>query len=212
MFSRLMPREGKFFDLFNAHAQQIVIGAKSLVALMDAFWSARDQVPHHIRVIDEAETRADEITHEVIGLLHKTFITPLDRDEIHQLINGMDDIIDLIQDISETVTLYDISSVTSEMRTLAVSSLSCVERVKVAVGMLSNLDNGQTILSICREISALETEADRVMRSAMSKLFRDEPDVRQVLKLKHIYEILETVTDRCDDVANTIEGIVLENS
>lgn len=212
MFSRLMPREGKFFDLFNAHAQQIVIGTKSLVALMDAFWSERDQVPQHIRAIDEAETRADEITHEVIGLLHKTFITPLDRDEIHQLINGMDDIIDLIQDVAETVTLYDISSVTSEMRTLAVSSLSCVERVKVAVGMLSNLDNGQAILAICREISALETEADRVMRSAMSKLFRDEPDVRQVLKLKHVYEILETITDRCDDVANTIEGIVLENS
>jgi uncharacterized protein len=212
MFSRLMPREGKFFDLFNAHAQQIVIGTKSLVSLMDAFWSARDQVPQHIRAIDEAETRADEITHEVIGLLHKTFITPLDRDEIHQLINGMDDIIDLIQDVAETVTLYDISSVTSEMRTLAVSSLSCVERVKVAVGMLSNLDNGQAILAICREISALETEADRVMRSAMSKLFRDEPDVRQVLKLKHVYEILETITDRCDDVANTIEGIVLENS
>ena len=148
----------------------------------------------------------------MIGLLHKTFITPLDRDEIHELINGLDDIIDMIQEVSETVTLYDVSSVTSEMRTLAVTSLSCVERVKVAVGMLSNLDNGQNILAICREISGLELEADRTMRSAMSKLFRDEPDVRQVLKLKHIYESLETITDRCDDVANTIEAIVLENS
>jgi len=207
-----MPQEGKFFDLFNAHAEQIVAGGQALVALMSALNRTGDEAAQHRKTIDVAENRADKITHETMALLHKTFITPLDRDEIHHLITGLDDILDLIQDTAQTVTLYDIRRGTPEAINLAEIVLSCCDRVRCAVALLHSMDNGPDILKTCHDIDQLESDADRVMRSAMSKLFRDEPDVRELIKFKAIYELLETVTDRCEDVANIIEGIVLENS
>ena len=207
-----MPQEGKFFDLFNAHAEQLVQGAQALVALMDALNRSDAEAAKHCELIDVIENRADKITHETMAMLHKTFITPLDRDEIHQLITRMDDILDLIQDAAQTVTLYDIRRITPEAMNLAEICLSCCDRVRSAVALLHTMDNGVAILKTCQDIDRLESDADRVMRGAMSKLFRDEPDVRQLIKFKAIYELLETVTDRCEDVANIIEGIVLENS
>ena len=127
----------------------------------------------------------------------------------------MDDVADLIQDSAETMALYDVRHMTEEMRRLTDLSVRCCERLKDAVGLISDLSNASTAeaaLKTCEEIDKLESDADRVMRSAMSKLFREEPDVREVIKLKAIYELLETITDKCEDVANLIEGIVLENS
>lgn len=212
MFGRLMPKEGKFFDLFNAHADLIVEGGQQLVAMMKSLANGTDGVDVFAAAIDKAETSADRITHETVSQLHKTFITPLDRDEIHQLITRMDDILDLTQDVAQTIALYDIQRATPEAVTLAEITQSCCESVKKAVRMLHSMDNAQAILATCREIDQLESDADRVMRGAMSKLFRDEPDVRQIIKLKAVYELLETITDRCEDVANILEGIVLENS
>ena len=208
MFGRLMPREGRFFELFNEHAEQIVLGSRELVALM----TIGDDIQRRAYEIETIEKRADRITQTTIELLHKTFITPLDRDEIHQLITRMDDILDLMEDASQSIFLYDIRQITPEARKLAELCQACGEQVKVAVGMLSNMNNSVQILAACEEIDKIESDADHVMRSAMAKLFRDEPDVRQVIKLKAVYELLETVTDRCEDVANIIEGIVLENS
>jgi predicted phosphate transport protein (TIGR00153 family) len=212
MFGRFMPQEGKFFELFNAHAEQIVLGGQALVALMVTLNKSNEEAAKHCESINVIEGRADKITHETMAQLHKSFITPLDRDEIHQLITSLDDILDLIQDTAQTVTLYDVRSVTPEAINLSEIVQSCCYRVRSAVALLHNMDNGPDILKICREIDQLESDADRVMRSAMSKLFRDEPDVRHLIKFKAIYELLENVTDRCDDVANIIEGIVLENS
>jgi uncharacterized protein len=211
-FSRLMPKEGKFFDLFNAHAELIVIGARELSALVNDLGDDESNLARHAQAIDEYETRADKITHDTVSLLHTTFNTPLDRDEIHQLISKMDDILDLIQDFSETMHLYDVRRLTQEARQLADICVSCCERVKSAVAMLNNMDNGPAIIKTCREIDTLESDADRVMRTGIIKLFREEVDVRELIKLKGIYELLESVTDRCEDVANIIEGIVLENS
>lgn len=208
MLSRLMPREGTFFELFNAHAEQIVIGSRELEKMMTEFTDLEARA----QGIDFAERAADKITHETISQLHKTFITPLDRDHIHQLITRMDDILDLMQDVAETVILYDLRRVTPEARQLAeICQMSC-ERVKIAVGLLSNLRQAEAILKTCEEIDRLESDADRVMRSAMSKLFRDESDVKQLIKLRTVYDLLEEITDRCEDVANIIEGLVLENS
>ena len=213
MFGRLMPREGKYFDLFNAHAEQIVLGGKALVTLIEALIAgATGQAEQAAAAIDTYETAADRITHETVQALHTSFITPFDRDEIHQLISGMDDILDLTQDVAESMNLYDIRQVTPEAKQLADIALVCCERVQAAVSHLHSMDNAPSILKNCQEIDSLESDADRVMREAMSKLFREEQDVRQLIKLKAIYELLETVTDRCEDVANTIEGIVLENS
>jgi predicted phosphate transport protein (TIGR00153 family) len=208
MLGRLMPREGKFFDLFNAHAERIVEGGRELAAMIGTF----TELDAHAQRIDTIERAADKVTHETIALLHKTFITPFDRDQIHQLITTMDDILDLIQDVAESVALYDLRRATPEARQLAEINQMCCERVKTAVGLLTNIKHPDAILKCCEEIDRLESDADRVLRGAMSKLFRDEPDVKQLIKLRTIYELLETISDRCEDVANIIEGIVLENS
>src|SRR5262245_47230381 len=208
MFSRLMPREGRFFDLFNAHAAQIVEGSHALVQLFAKPEAAAAQAER----IDNAERNADKITHETISLLHKTFITPIDRDQIHQLITNMDDVLDLIQDLAESIVLYDIRRTSPEAQQLAqICQMTC-DRVKAAVSLLADLRDPEAILKTCEEIDRLESDADRVMRSAMSRLFREESDVKQLIKLRTIYELLELITDRCEDVANIVEGIVLEHS
>ncbi len=208
MFGRLMPTEGKFFELFNQHADLCVKGSKEMLALMTNF----DDLENRVHAIEGVEKQADAVTYQTIDLLHKTFITPLDRDDIHKLITRMDDILDLLEDAAQTISLYDIREITPEAKRLAELCLGCAEKMRQAVGLLHNMDNSREILSICEEIDRLESDADHVMRAAMSKLFRDEPDVRNLIKLKAIYEILETVTDRCEDVANIIEGIVVENA
>lgn len=212
MFGRFMPQEGRFFELFNLHAHEIVEAGKELVALMNALGEGATDLRDHANAIDAIEKRGDTYTRECIQLLHKTFITPLDREEIHQLISNMDDVLDLMQDCAESVSLYDIKTITPEAKQLAEICMQCCDRVKSAVALLSNMDNAATILKICEEIDRLESDADRVMRSAISKLFRTERDVLQLIKLKAIYEVLETVTDRCEDVANVMQGIVIENA
>lgn len=203
-----MPSEGKFFDLFIQHGDLCVKGAKEMVALMTNF----DDLENRVHAIESVEKQADKITYETLDMLHKTFITPIDRDDIHKLITKMDDILDLLEDAAQTISLYDIKAITPEAKRLAELCLNCTEKVKTAVGLLHSMDNSGQILSVCEEIDRLESDADHVMRAAMSKLFRDEPDVRTLIKLKAIYEILETVTDRCEDVANIIEGIIVENA
>lgn len=208
MFGRLMPREGRFFEFFNEHAELVVQGSRELAALM----ASGDDIERRAHNIETIEKRADRITRSTIELLHKTFITPIDREDIHQLITKMDDILDLIEDAAQLVYIYDIRVVTDEEKRLADICVACGEKVQVAVRLLSNMKNAAAIMQICEEIDRFESEADHVMRAAMAKLFRDEPDVRQVIKLRAVYQTLESVTDVCEDVANIIEGIVLENS
>jgi len=208
MFGRLMPTEGKFFDLFIQHGELCVKGGKELVSLMTNF----DDLEHRVHAIETIEKQADKVTHATLEMLHKTFITPLDRDDIHQLITRMDDILDLMEDVGQTIWLYDIKQITPEAKRLAELCQACCEKVLASVSLLHNMNNAREILNICAEIDRLESDADHVMRAAMSKLFREEPDVRNLIKLKAIYEILETVTDRCEDVANIVEGIIVENA
>ncbi len=208
MFGRLMPTEGKFFDLFIQHGELCVKGGKELVSLMTNF----DDLEHRVHAIETIEKQADKVTHSTLELLHKTFITPLDRDDIHKLITRMDDILDLMGDVGQTIWLYDIKQITPEAKRLAELCQACCEKVLASVSLLHNMNNAREILSICAEIDRLESDADHVMRAAMSKLFREEPDVRNLIKLKAIYEILENVTDRCEDVANIVEGIIVENA
>jgi len=208
MFARLMPHEGRFFDYFSAHASLILEGATELKAMMDDL----GQVERHAHNIKAIETKADTVTYQTIQLLHQTFITPIDREEIHQLITRMDDILDLMEDVSQSVFLYDIRKIPDEAKRLAEICVACAEKVKAAVQLLDNMKNSEAIMKLCGEIDRLETDADQVLRSALAKLFRHEPDTRELIKLKEIYEHLEAVTDRCEDVANIIQGIVIENS
>ena len=214
LFGKLLPREGNFFELFNQHADRIVEAAHAFAQLV-ANYSDPHLRERYNQDVDNAERAADRVTHEVNRLLHKTFITPIDREQIHSLINTMDDVADLIQDSAETMALYDVRHMTEEITRLTDLSVKCCERVRDAVKLLDRIAEPATTeaaIKTCEEIDRLESDADRVMRSAMSKLFREEPDVREVIKLKAIYELLETITDKCEDVANHIEGIILENS
>ena len=214
LFGKLLPREGNFFDLFNQHGGHIVEGARSFILLIQNYsdLSLREKYANEV---GHAERQADRVTAEVNRLLHKTFITPIDREQIHGLINAMDDILDLLQDASETMSLYDVRAMTEDILRLGDISAKCCERVQHAVALLpkiSQTEAAEAAIKTCEEIDKLESDADRVMRSAMSKLFREENDVRELIKLKAIYELLESISDRCEDVANLIEGVVLENS
>lgn len=214
LFGKLLPREGNFFAMFNEHGQHIAEGARSFMHLVQNY---ADPVlrEKYANEVDHAEKQADRVTAEVNRLLHKTFITPLDREQIHGLINAMDDILDLLQDSAEVMALYDLQRMNEDVVRLAELSARCCERVQHAVTLLPKLNQAavaEAALKTCEEIDRLESDADRVMRSAMSKLFRDNIEVRELIKLKAVYEHLESISDRCEDVANIIEGIVLENS
>jgi len=214
LFGKLLPREGNFFELFNQHGSHIVDGARAFM-LMIQNYADLDQREKYANDVVNSERSADRVTAEVNRLLHKTFITPIDREQIHSLINAMDDILDLLQDATETMSLYDVRSMTDEVLRLGDLSAKCCERVQHAVSLLPKISQPATAeaaIKTCEEIDKLESDADRVMRAAMSKLFREENDVRELIKLKAIYEQLESISDRCEDVANLIEGIVLENS
>ena len=214
LFAKLLPREGKFFEMFNQHADHNVEEARAFSKLV-ANYSDPHLRQKYNQDVDNAERAADRVTHEVNKAIHVTFITPIDREQIHSLINTMDDVADLIQDSAETMALYDVRHMTDEIVRLTDVSVKCCERVRDAVKLLAKIAEpavAEAALKTCEEIDQLESDADRVMRAAMSKLFREEPDVREVIKLKAIYELLETITDKCEDVANIVEGIVLENS
>jgi predicted phosphate transport protein (TIGR00153 family) len=211
LFSRLMPREGRFFELFDQHAQFVVQGSAVLVELLRHFDEVERRSERVARIL-ELEHSADRVTRETVSLLHQTFVTPLDRDDIHKLISRMDDVLDLIQDVTEALQLYDIQRLTPEAVQLAELLNECCTRMQQAVGQLKKLDDSALVLRLCNEIDSLESQADTVMRTGISKLFREEGDVRQLIKLETVYQLLEAATDQCEDVANIIEGVVLEHA
>lgn len=208
MFGRLVPRASRFFELFNQQAELVVQGGRELCAIL----AAQERNPQHVYNIESIEKRADGIARAGIELLHRTFITPLARDEIHDLITGVDDILDILEDTAQLLFLYDVQEITAEARKLADINFACTQKVQSVIAMLSDMKNASAILALCDEIDRDESEADHVMRAAIAKLFRDEADVRQLIKMRTVYEHLEAVTDACEDVANIIEGIVIENS
>ena len=213
-FGKLLPQEGNFFEMFNEHGKYIAEGARAFVSMVKYFNDATLREKYAADV-NAAERQADRITADVNRLLHKTFITPIDREQIHSLINSMDDIADLLQDTSEVLSLYNVQRVGEDVMRLSEISAKCCDRVQHVVTLLPQISKpavAEAALKTCEEIDRLESDADRVMRSAMSRLFREETDVRELIKLKAIYELLESISDRCEDVANLAEGISLENS
>lgn len=208
MISWFIPREAKFFEMFRNSADIMVEGAKELVAMIDDINHIEDRA----KKIKLIEQQADQSTHTTIEALHATFITPLDRDDMYRLVGKMDDIMDYIDAASQRFHLYDIKTVTPEIRQLGNIIFQSAEKVREAVAGLENMKNSETIIQSCKEISVLENEADHVMRLGMSKLFRDDIGFKDLIKLKEVLELLESVTDRCKDVANIVEGIVLDHA
>jgi hypothetical protein len=208
--SALMPCEARFFTLFDRHAECVVAGARAMTELVRDYADEARRAAL-IERIGEVERSADKVTYETVSLLHATFITPFDRNDIHRLISGMDDVLDLIQDAAESMHLFDIQTLPPESARMAALLENCCGKVQSAVKLLSSMDNATRALALAQEIDALESEADGVMRAGISKLFREEQDVRQLIKHKNVYEYLENAIDKCQDVANVIESVIVEN-
>jgi len=209
-FSALMPRETRFFDLFDRHGAFTVAGSNAILELVQNY-SDTARRAELIQRIGDIERSADKVTYETVSLLHSTFITPFDRNAIHRLISGMDDVLDLMQDAAESMNLFDIQTLPPASLRMAELLQQCCVKMQTGVALLSSMDNAQRALDITREIDKLESDADKVSRDGISVLFREEQDVRQLIKHKNVYEYLENAIDKCQDVANVIESVVVEN-
>lgn len=206
MLRRLLPRETSFFDFFEQHAELTVDGATEFVAMV----SVAVNIDAKARRIKEIEHETDIITHRCVEALHKTVITPIDSTQIHRLITRMDDVMDCIEAAAERIALYRLREMTSEVRDMADVLKSATQVVLEACRLLRNLRDPQAILKKCIDINRLENEADAILRRAVARLFDQEQDPVMIIKWKEIYESLESAADRCEDVANIIENVVLD--
>jgi predicted phosphate transport protein (TIGR00153 family) len=207
MLEALIPKEKVFFELFAKAASKGVEACTALEVMLNDLGHAEG----HSRRIKELEHEGDELTHRTVELLHKTFVTPLDRDDIHRLITRLDDVLDLTEAASARLQMYDVKVATPESIQQVKVLIRSAQQLEKALNLLSTAKKSQQqILDICVEVNRLENEGDAIMRGAIARLFREEQDIRSVLKWKEIYDDLETAIDRCEDVANIVEGIVIE--
>ena len=205
---RLLPHDASFFEFFEQQGKKTVEGCRAFLEMVERPQDLESQAER----VKQIEHECDEITHAVVESLHKTFITPIDRNDIYRLITKMDDIMDAVEAAADRLSLYDLPAMTREVADLARCLVTSAEHVLGAVTGIRDLKKANTIQEHCVEINRLENVADKILRSALAKLFREEKDPIAVIKWKEIYETLEAATDRCEDVANVIEGVVLENS
>jgi predicted phosphate transport protein (TIGR00153 family) len=203
----LRPRDRRFFPLFDQHVALAVDALHTLCRLLAAGGEAAGA--GHVRDIEALEKRADGVMDEVQDGLRRTLFPPFARALVLGLSNSIDDVLDLTEDAAESLHLYHVTRVPPEAIRLAELAHDSALRLQTAVGLLARLDRPREVLTLCQEVDALEAQADHLMRAAMSKLFREEPDAHQLVKLKAVYEVLESLTDKCKDVSNEIEEIVL---
>ena len=205
MAFRLIPREERFYDDFAALAEQIRLGA----GLLDAMLAPEQPVWDKADEIKEIEHKCDFITHEIFQRLNRTFVTPLDREDIHALARSLDDVMDAIDASAGIVRLYHIDHVRYGARELTTTIVDSAEQVLSA---MRALEGRKGVAECAVEINRLENEADRLHAQAVQALFKDEQDAIAIIKWKEIFDYLEQATDRCEDVANVIEGVVLKHA
>ncbi|MCC7167023.1 MAG: DUF47 domain-containing protein [Rhodospirillales bacterium] len=209
LLNSLMPREERFVDHFCEHTGRMVAAADALIAMMDAPLSEREA---RFKAVCAIEGEADAVTRKTIVALHRAFITPFDRSDIHALITALDDAVDYIEEVAQHAMLYEIEAFTPRMREMAVTIQNSALLLAEAMPLLRNITkNAQHISSLCERVSRMESEADRVLRQAMSDLIRQRPDPIAFLSMKELYELLEAATDCCDDVGDVIAGIVFDH-
>jgi uncharacterized protein len=207
MFQKILPKTFDFFALFDAHIKKTIEAAEKLVTLTQSKkkW---EEISNEIKFL---EREADNITHSCHESLHNTFITPIERTSIFNLMNRLDDIIDDIYGLSMRFSMYDVEEMRPEAKELSSIILQCTREIAVALADLPNLKNTQTIQSKCVAVRKFESEADMIFRNALTKLFREEKAI-VIIKWKEIYERLEKTVDRCEDVVGVIESILIESA
>jgi hypothetical protein len=202
----LIPKDEKFFVMFKEMTVTIIEGAQLLKDMMDHFENpALSQ-----KMIKDVEHKADQLTHDIIKKLNKSFVTPLDREDIYALSAALDDILDLIDASAQRIVMYNVENTTPEAKELAFLILKSCQTIDKAVALLGG--KHEPIAEYCVEVNPLENEADRVCREAISRLFDEEKDPIQLIKWKEIYETLERATDKCEDAANILESVVVKNA
>ena len=208
MLGAILPKKTEFFDLFSKHAAITVEGAKLLQTLLGDLHNVEEQA----KKIMQVESEADKIAHQTIALLHRSFITPIERGDIHRIVSRIDDILDYVEAASQRLWLYEIKEATPEAKEMSRVLVRSAEAVKSTLDSLHDLKDPDRIRAACIEINRLENECDTLLRLATARLFKEERDPLMVIKWKEIYENIEDATDRCEDVANVIEGVVIENA
>ncbi len=203
-----IPREEKFFDLFEEGAQNMVKAAQGLKEMIDTW----EVVGGRVAEITELEHEGDTITHQILAQLNRTFVTPFDREDIALLAHTMDDVTDFVHAAADAMLIYKIDQPSQRAKELANIIVEAAAEIERAVGELRRRIDLKQILERCVEINRLENMADRVFRSAMAELFEDTVDIAQVIKWREIYEHMESATDRCEDVANVLEGVALKHA
>ena len=204
-----IPREEKFFDCFEQSAQNMVKTAQSLKQLVDIWQDVEQKVGE----ITELEHKGDTITHQIIAQLHRTFITPFDREDIALLALTLDDVTDFIHSASDAMLLYKVDPPGQRAKELADIIVQGATEIEKAMPRLRRHGAElKQVLTYCVEINRLENAADRVFRAAMAELFDDSTDVTHIIKWREIYEHMESATDRCEDVADVLEGVALKHA
>jgi predicted phosphate transport protein (TIGR00153 family) len=203
-----MPREEKFFELFEKSAQNMVKTAQVLKELVDTW----ENVAERVNEISELEHEGDTITHQIMAQLHRTFVTPFDREDIAALAHSMDDVTDFIDAAVDAMSLYKVGRPAQAAKELADIIVQATTEVGKAVPQLRHRAQLKQILERCVEMNRLENVADEIYRSALAELFTDTSAIADVIKWREIYEHMETATDRCEDVANVLEGVALKNA
>ena len=201
-----LPREEKFFDLFEQSAQNMVKTSRVLREMINTW----ELVEGRVAEITELEHEGDTITHQIMAQLHRTFVTPFDREDIALLAHTMDDVVDFIHAAADAMLIYKIAQPSQGARDLADVIVQAATEIQKAMPQLRQRATLKEIHGYCVEINRLENMADRVFRSAMADLFDNTPDLALVIKWREIYEHMESATDRCEDVANVIEGVALK--
>jgi len=203
-----LPREEKFFELFEGSARNMVKVSQALKELVNTW----ELVGGRVAEITELEHVGDTITHQIMAQLNRTFVTPFDREDIALLANTMDDVTDFIHHAADAMLIYKIDHPSRRAKELADIIVQAVAEVEKAVCGLRRHAELKQILERCVEINRLENMADRVFRSAMAELFEDTVDIADIIKWREIYEHMESATDRCEDVANVLEGVALKHA
>jgi hypothetical protein len=204
---RFIPREEKFFDLFEELADKIEEGGKLFLDMLLNY----DSFETRLVKLKEIEHEADDITHRTYEKMHTTFLTPIDREDIYALVNKMDSILDMTEAAAVRMSLYKIKAPKEELFQQARILNEATAKVKMIVCGLRDMKNAKMILSACVEINTLENAGDQILRATMARLFEHETDPFELIKWKEIFERFEEALDICEDVSNIVEGIVLKN-
>ncbi len=203
-----MPREEKFFELFEGSAQNMVKAAQILKEMVYTW----ENVGERVSEITELEHEGDTITHQIMDQLNRTFVTPFDREDIALLAHTLDDVTDFIQAAADAMLIYKVDRPGQSARELSDAIVQAATEVERAMPQLRHRGEFKQILERCVEINRLENVADEVYRSAMSELFDNSTDMANVIKWREIYEHMESATDRCEDVANVLEGVAIKHA